>query len=376
MWNWELPDWPTFTYDKEILAPIEEQFLIASGFMLGAMKYVSKNEQEDLRIELISEEALKTSKIEGEILNRDSLQSSLRRHFGLKSDDRRVSPAESGISEMMVDLWTTYNEPLQAKTLGQLHEKLMRGRIGLQDVGKYRTHLEPMQVISGKIGSPTIHFEAPPSQLVPEEMERFIFWFNESGPFGSKKLPPITRSAIAHLYFTSIHPFIDGNGRIGRAISEKALAQCLGYPSLIALAYTIERNRNKYYEALGNSSKDNAITSWLVYFGNMVLEAQKNTIKRVEFIIAKTRFYDQMKVHVNARQEKVINRIFREGIDGFKGGLSAENYISITKAPRTTATRDLNNLIRMGALYRTGQLKHTRYFLNLSKFLGQDQSSS
>jgi len=180
-------------------------------------------------------------------------------------------------------------------------------------------------------------------------------------------LSPQTRAGIAHLYFVSIHPFEDGNGRIGRALAEKSLAQALGQPSLIALATTIERKRNDYYAALARHNKETEIIGWLTYFANTILEAQNNTIRRVDFHVAKAKFYAKHRGTLNDRQEKVIARIFREGIDGFKGGLSAENYTSITATSRATATRDLQDLVEKGALTRTGELRHTGYHLNLAE---------
>jgi Fic family protein len=162
-----------------------------------------------------------------------------------------------------------------------------------------------------------------------------------------------------------IHPFEDGNGRIGRALAEKSLAQNLGHPSLIALSFTIERKRKAYYAALEHNNKDMEVTGWLRYFARTVIEAQSNTIKRVDFHLAKAKFYERRGAELNERQDKVVARMFREGIDGFKGGLSAENYITITGTSRATATRDLRDLVEKGALARVGELRHTRYFLNL-----------
>jgi Fic family protein len=164
----------------------------------------------------------------------------------------------------------------------------------------------------------------------------------------------------------SIHPFEDGNGRIGRALAEKSLAQNLNQPTLIALAYTIESARKAYYAALERNNKDIEITDWLLYFADTVIEAQRNTIKRVDFYVAKAKLYEILRGRLNERQEKVLARMFREGINGFKGGLSAENYISIAKTSRATATRDLQDLLRKGALTKTGELRHTRYHLNIS----------
>jgi Fic family protein len=245
------------------------------------------------------------------------------------------------------------------------HRMLLSGDTSIQVIGGYRTHADAMQVVSGPIHKRTVHFVGPPSSRVPDEMKHFITWFNDTAPEGKKPLSPLTRAGIAHLYFVCIHPFEDGNGRIGRALAEKSLAQNLGQPSLIALAYTIERKRNDYYASLERNNKETEITSWLEYFSGTVLEAQNNTINRVDFYVAKARFYEKHRGALNERQEKVVGRVFREGIDGFKGGLSAENYISITGTSRATATRDLQDLIEKDAFSKTGELRHTRYHLNL-----------
>jgi Fic family protein len=247
------------------------------------------------------------------------------------------------------------------------HRMLLSGEASIQVIGGYRTRADAMQVVSGPVHKPTVHFEAPPSSRVRDEMKQFVTWFNDTAPGGKTPLPSLTRAGIAHLHFVCVHPFEDGNGRIGRALAEKSLAQNLGQPSLIALAYTIERKRKDYYASLERNNKETEITSWLEYFANTVLEAQNDTIKRVDFYVAKAKFYQKHRGSLNERQAKVIARIFREGIDGFEGGLSAENYISITGTSRATATRDLQDLIEKGALTRTGELRHTRYRLSLGK---------
>lgn len=365
-WNWQQAKWPGFTYDAARMEPLEGQFLRDSGEFFGAFKHVGADDQDTLKIELISDEALKTSEIEGEILNRDSVQSSLRRQFGLGGDERRVPPAERGIAEMMVDLYKNFASPLTHDTMFAWHNMLMAGDRHINVIGGYRTHADPMQVVSNALHDPKVHFEAPPSSQMKEEMDAFIVWFNSSAPKEKKPLSPLTRAGIAHLYFVSIHPFEDGNGRIGRALAEKSLAQNLGQPSLIALAYTIERARKAYYNALERNNKDIEITDWLVYFGETIIEAQRNTIKRVDFYVAKAKLYEKLRGKLNERQEKVIARMFREGIDGFKGGLSAENYITIASTSRATTTRDLQDLVEMGALTKTGELRHTRYHLNIA----------
>lgn len=365
-WNWEHTDWPNFSYDAATLEPLEKQLLLQYGEFIGACKHMDADDREMLRIELVGEEAIKTSEIEGEILNRDSVQSSLRHQFGLDAEAPGVRPAERGVSRMMVDLYRGFAEPLTDQTLFEWHKMLLSHDRGIDVAGGYRTHAQAMQVVSGLLHRPTAHFEAPPSSRVPDEMKRFVAWFNDTAPRGRNRLPALTRASLGHLYFESIHPFEDGNGRIGRALAEKSLAQNLGGPTLIALAYTIERRRKAYYSALERYNKRLEIGGWMTYFAGTIVEAQNNTLKRVEFYLAKAKLYARLKGLLNDRQEKAIARMFREGIDGFKGGLSADNYIAITKTSRATATRDLQNLVEAGALTRTGELRHTRYHLNLS----------
>jgi Fic family protein len=348
------------------LAQLEQRFLLQSGEFVGACKHIGRDDQETLKIELISDEAVKTSEIEGEILSRDSVQSSLRHQLGLGADKPGIKPAERGVSEMMADLYRNFGGTLDDATMFAWHEMLLAGDKEASIVDGYREHPEPMQVVSGPDYKRTVHFEAPPSARMTEEMARFIAWFNETAPRGNTPLPALTRAGIAHLHFVSIHPFEDGNGRIGRALAEKSLAQNLNRPSLIALAYTIERKRKDYYAALERNNKELEITAWLTYFANTILEAQRTTIERVDFYVAKAKFYEKFRGQLNERQDRVIARMFKEGIDGFKGGLSAENYISISKTSRATATRDLQDLVGKGALTRTGERRHTRYSLTLA----------
>lgn len=364
-WNWTQRGWPRFKYDAAELQALESRFLRSSGEVIGAIRHVSDDERNLLRIELLSDEAVKTSKIEGEMLDRLSVQSSLRRQFGLAADSRPVRPQERGIAEMMVAVYDSWSIPLDHETLFRWHVKLMTGNRHIGTVGGYRTHEDAMQIVSGRQDKPNIHFEAPPSRQVRPEMAAYIEWFNRSAPDGAEPLPALTRAGIGHFYFESIHPFEDGNGRIGRALAEKSLAQNIGQPSLIALAFTIEHPRKFYYEQLERHQRTLDITEWLTYFATTILEAQQTTLKRVAFHISKAHFYDRFRGQFNERQEKAIARMFREGPAGFHGGLSAENYISITRTSRATASRDLNDLVVKGALARTGERRYTRYSLNL-----------
>ena len=364
-WNWQKPDWPDFRWDRARLESAEKHFLVSGGVFVGTVRHLGKEERDQLTIEAMSTEAVTTSEIEGEILDRASVQSSLRKQLGLATDERRVRPAERGIAEMMLDLYRSFAEPLSEEMLFRWHRMVMSGSRNLRDVGRYRTGGEPMQVVSGAIHEPRVHFEAPPSSRVPSEMKRFGSWFGRTAPGRDELLPALTRAGIAHLYFESIHPFEDGNGRIGRAIAGKALAQSLGQPTLTALAATILARRKSYYEALEAANKENEITRWLLWFAGVAIEAQRRTIALVEFLIDKTKLLDRLKGQLNARQEKALLRMFREGPEGFRGGLSAGKYSTITGASPATTTRDLADLVEKGALVREGERRYARYRLSV-----------
>jgi Fic family protein len=366
-WNWQKPDWPNFKWNRSRMSAVEEQFLLGAGVVIGTVKHLGEDEHNQLLVEVMSGEALTTSEIEGEILNRDSVRSSIQRQLGMAADKRGITPAEQGIAEMMVDLYRSFSQPVSREMLFGWHRMVTSGRRDLIDIGKYRTSQEPMQIISGPIGAPKIHFEAPPSKQVPSEMKQFIAWFNRTAPQAVESLPALTRAGIAHLYFESIHPFEDGNGRIGRAVAEKAMAQNFGQPILVALATTILAHQKGYYEALERANQQNDVTEWLTWFADIAVEAQRRTIARVEFLIAKTKLLDRLRGQINERQQKALLRMFREGPEGFKGGLSAGNYSTITGASPATTTRDLADLTDKGALVRRGERRQARYALNLTK---------
>lgn len=370
-WNWQQSDWPNFRWDDSVLTAMEASFLQQGGILIGSVKHLDEEDRAAVTIDIMTGEALKTSEIEGELLNRDSVQSSLRRQFGLDAGQHRIPPAERGMAEMMVALYRDFAAPLDDETLFGWHRMIIADRHDIHSIGRYREHEDAMQVVSGLLHRPKVHFEAPPSAAVPGEMQGFLDWFAATAPDGRHPLGSLTRAGIAHLYFVSIHPFEDGNGRIARAIAEKALSQALGQPSLIALAATIQRERAAYYDALEATNKGNEITGWLRYFAQTVIDAQAHSLALIDLLLAKTKFYDRYRDRLNERQLKALARMFREGLEGFRGGLSAANYITITGTSRATATRDLQELVSMGALTQSGVLKSTRYQLNLADWLGQ-----
>ncbi len=362
-WNWQQKDWGQFSFDAKSLRPLEDRFLQEAGRWQGQWTHLPSHEQDSLRIDLLSQEALQTSRIEGEILDRASVQSSIRRLLGLSSETRTIKANEYGISELTVSVAATFEQALTHQQLFSWHEMLTNGRRDLLDIGRYRTHPDPMQIVSGPMERPHIHFEAPPSTQVPMEMENFLDWFHQTGPMGDHSLPALTRAGLTHIYFESIHPFEDGNGRIGRALVEKVLAQAIGQPSLIMLSDAIDKQRKAYYHEVGKASESNEVDKWLAWFAQVILDAQLSTQKSLDFLLFKTQLLQQLQHQLNARQEKVLLRLFSAGHKGFEGGLSAKNYQKIAKTSPATATRDLVDLVEKGALKRTGERKYTRYYL-------------
>jgi len=367
VWIWQHAAWPSFTWDRSRLAPLEARFLHESGRRVGAWRHLAEGDRTELRIEWLSGEAIDTSVIEGEILDRASVQSSIRRHFGLSTDQRTVSPAEAGVAEMMVALHHEFDRPLAHETLWAWHRMLMRERRELTVIGDYRRHPEPMQVVSGPDYDRRIHYEAPPSHRMMAEMDRFVAWYGQVASTRNR-LSALTWAGIAHLFFVCIHPFEDGNGRIGRAVAERALAQSLGEPSLIALSRTISGRRKAYYDALAAASRSLDVSDWLVWFAGTVLDAQLWSERRLIRSIEQVKLFDRLRGRLNPRQEKALRRLFRAEPEGFEGGLSARNYQRMTGASASTVTRDLADLVVKGALRRTGERRHTRYWLDLPSF--------
>lgn len=365
-WNWELEGWPKFEWNPELLRVREQAFIENAAIAVGTMRHLGKDDREDVVIDLLSADALSTSAIEGEVLDRDSVQSSLRRQLGISAAAFRSRPAEAGIAEMMADLYRHPLDPITEERLLEWHRMVMNGRRDIADIGSYRHHDEPMQIVSGAFGRERVHFEAPPSERLAVEMDRLIAWLERSSPEGSAPLPALTRAGIAHLWFESIHPFEDGNGRIGRAIAESALARAISTPTFSALSQSLLRHRKDYYAMLEAASTTLVIDAWLSWFADRALEAQKSADELVRFLIEKTRFMDRLRGALNERQEKVLLRMLAEGPEGFTGGLSAGNYATITGAPPSTTTRDLSDLVEKGALLRSGERKATRYRLNMT----------
>lgn len=222
-----------------------------------------------------------------------------------------------------------------------------------------------MVIVSGSIGKEVVHYEAPPSDIVPNEMQQFVAWYNSYAIASHAIKESLIKTAIAHLYFETIHPFEDGNGRIGRAIAEKCLSESLGRSLVLSISTTIEKDRSAYYAALKQAQRTLEITEWINYFSQIVLDAQRQAKKTIRFTLEKAKFLDRFMPRLNDRQIKVILKMLDYGVEGFEGGMTARKYMSITKTSKATATRDLQDMVKKECLSQTGAGRSVRYELNL-----------
>jgi Fic family protein len=360
-YNWQQADWGQFHFStntiEAMLFAIAEETGRVSGLLVGLPDDIKT----ETFIDIMVAEAMKTSAIEGEYLSMPDVMSSIKNKLGLNQRKENIKDKKSGgAGALMVAVRTTYLEPLTAAMLFSWHRMLMEHSTKIK-AGEWRKHKAPMQVVSGAIGKEKVHFEAPPSNRVAAEMDRFIQWFNSTAPGGEYEIKHASvRAAIAHLYFESIHPFEDGNGRIGRAIAEKALSQTIGRPIMLSLSQVIESNKKNYYKALEKAQRKNEITEWLEYFVDVVYKAQIVANTLIRFTLQKSMFIDKYKNRLNDRQMKVLLKML-ESPNGFEGGMSAKKYISITKTSKATATRDLQQLIEIGALLSKSGGRSTHY---------------
>lgn len=365
-YNWQQKDWPDFKYDLSAVEDVILAFAEKVGVVSGIIGTLPKDIQSEAIIDMMVSEAMKTSEIEGEYLSRKDVMSSIKKNMGIHPDLKEGSDKRAqGISELMVAVRNSYADPLTTETLFSWHKMVMKGR-RYGEIGCWRTHEEPMQVVSGRMGKEIVHYEAPPSKIIPKEMKRFIKWFNETGPNGSIEIKrAMVRSAIVHIYFETLHPFEDGNGRLGRALSEKALSQGLGRPVLLSLSHAIENKKSDYYDALEQAQKSNEITEWIKYFCNTVLMAQEQAEQQITFTLKKVKFFDHFEKVLNDRQIRVLGRMLEEGPHGFEGGMSAKKYMAITHTSKPTATRDMQDLVEKGVFFPIGEGRSRRYEVNI-----------
>jgi Fic family protein len=355
-WIWQQPDWPDFGWDDARLAPLHSRARLAQGKVLGAARMLDANLTREAVAAILVEDGLTTSAIEGERLDLDAVRSSVARHLGLPSAGLAKPPrAVDGLIDVLLDATQHHEQPLTAKRLCGWQAALFpTGHSGLHEirVGELRGK-EPMQVVSGGIGKEKIHFIAPSRKGLDAELKRFLKWFN-TPPAG---LDGITRAGLAHLWFVTLHPFEDGNGRLARAITDMALSQDENQTKrMFSLSAQILRERESYYDILERTQRGGLDASeWLAWFFVQIDAAATAAEQTVSNTLAKARFW--LKHHsgtdINERQRKVLNRLLDAGQAGFEGGINTRKYMSLTKTSRATAYRELADLVAKGCLQAT-----------------------
>ncbi len=350
-YNHELPDWPNFTWKDDLLSSPLADVRHRQGLLLGRMESLGFRLREESVLNSLTEEVVQSSDIEGEHLDKQQVRSSIARKLGMDvagmvRSDRDVD----GVVEMMIDATQNYATPLTAERLFGWHAALFpTGHSGISKitVGGWRTDkYGPMQVVSGPMGRETVHYEAPAAERVPEEMHGFLRWF-ESG----KRMDPVLVAGLAHLWFVTIHPFDDGNGRIARAITDMALARSERSPQrFYSMSSTIRAQRKAYYDILERTQKGGLdITNWLEWFLNCLKGAFDQAGETLSSVLVKAAFWDQHhEIPLNDRQRQVLNRL----LDGFVGKLTSSKWAKLTKISQDTAARDIDDLIKKGILIR------------------------
>lgn len=351
-YNHELQDWPSFTWKDETLSALLADVRHRQGLLIGRMESLGFKLREESVLHSLTEEVVKSSDIEGEQLNKDQVRSSIARKLGMDvagmvRSDRDVD----GVVEMMIDATQKYSEPLTKRRLCGWHAALFpTGHSGMSKitVGSWRTDESgPMQVVSGPMGRETVHYEAPAAERLPEEMKAFLKWFGSN-----KKIDPVLVAGIAHLWFVTIHPFDDGNGRIARAITDLALARSESSPQrFYSMSSTIRANRKEYYDVLERTQKGGLdITKWLEWFLNCLKGAFNQAGETLSSVLAKADFWDRHRdTQLNDRQRQMINRL----LDDFIGKLTSTKWAKINKTSQDTASRDIDDLITKGILTRS-----------------------
>lgn len=374
LYIWQQPEWPAFGIDEAALSGAISLARREQGKVLGLFRAIGLPGEADVVRDIWIDEAMATSAIEGEKLDLEAVRSSVMRRLGVEDAvGGRVSRNVEGLLDVMQDATSAYRKKLDDDRLKRLQSALFPGGTsGIRRiaVGKYREHEDAMQIVSGPVGRGKVHYEAPKSSDVPKEMRRFLAWWRDSMPGRGRKAPMdgIVRAAIAHLWFETIHPFEDGNGRVGRAILDMALAQDVeSSQRFYSISRQLMKERKAYYDSLGTAQRGSLdVTPWVSFFVNQFRLACVTSQQVIGEAIEKSRFWaTHAQNDINERQRKVVKRLLDAGNGGFEGGMSAEKYSNLTGISKATATRDLGELQKAGLLVATGQGRATRYWVNV-----------
>ncbi|WP_233236715.1 Fic family protein [Bordetella sp. LUAb4] len=353
LYIWQAADWPRWRYDLAVLAEPLARVSRAQGLLLGRLADIGLGLRDEASLTALTDDVLKTSEIEGEHLNVASVRSSIARRLGV--DIGSLAPADrnvEGVVEMVLDASANSARPLTKKRLYGWHAALFpTGYSGINEItiGNWRDDVQgPMQVVSGPVGRQKVHYEAPPARSLPAELERFLDWVN----FPQTEEPALIRAGLGHLWFVTLHPFDDGNGRVARAVGDLLLTRADGSPQrFYSLSAQIQRERKGYYDILERTQKGTLdVTEWLLWFLRMLDEAVGHAHHTLDAVLSKARFWQRVSgAGLNERQVKVLNRL----LDGFEGKLTTSKWAALAKCSRDTALRDITELVELGVLQRS-----------------------
>lgn len=365
MYIWEQKDWPQFRWDDAVLRPKLDSIRLLQGRLLGRAEAAPSTADLDVEMDALIQNAIRTSEIEGEHLDVGSVRSSVARQLGLHQAGlaNRATPVSDALVALLLEATRQPDQPLSSEKLCHWQAMLFpegAGPLVNIHIGDWRGD-QPMQVVSGRIDRPKVHFEAPPRQRLGSELSAFLDWFNQP----PVDLDPLVRAGIAHLWLITLHPFDDGNGRVTRAVTDRALAQAERQSvRFYSLSAAIMASRNAYYDHLEQTQKGGLdITTWLVWFLNTLHAALEQALLRIDRVLSKSRFWQRHATTVlNERQIKVLNRLLDTAGEAFEQGINARKYQSLANVSKATATRDLSDLLEKGCLQKLpGGGRSTRY---------------
>lgn len=367
-WIWQQPDWPNFTLKTEALLPLLSKARLEQGKLLGRTRELGFDLSQEAGADILIEEAIKTSEIEGAYLNRDLVRSSVAKHLGLPSFGLpQATRSIDGLVDILIDATKKHDQPLTAERLWSWQAALFptgySGMLRIQ-VGQWRSGEDSMQVVSGAMGKEHLHFEAVPSSRIENEMDQFLNWWKMS----LDKMDGLLRAGLAHFYFVTIHPFEDGNGRIARALTDMALAQDEKISTrFYSLSSQIMKEKKEYYDILEQCQRGNLnITAWLAWFLTSYTRSLESSSTLIVKVLDKASFWKYFsQTALNDRQLKVVNVLLNAGKHGFEGGLTTRKYSSIAKVSRATAFREITHLIKKKILLQNlSKGRSTSYDLN------------
>ncbi len=372
-WIWQHPKYPKFYYDKTQLIELISQIDYQRGILDGISKLFNQDDIRKIEIDTLTDEAINSSLIEGEVFKRESVRSSFRKKLDKDFDarsDKYSTAATDSLVEILIDC-SINKEPLTVERLHGWHNCLFENsytRLRKINIASFREH-DDMEVVSGAIGFEKIHYKAVPVSKIQKDIKNFLDYCDTSDE------NIYIKSAIAHLWFVSIHPYDDGNGRISRAVTDYILSKNTlnSQFKLYSISTAINNDRKGYYDILDKTTnlffnRTFDITPWILWHLNILNNAMMNGLKNIEYLIQKTKFWDRHRAHpLNERQIKVLNRVLDMGTENFEGGISTKKYISLTSVSKATAIRDISELVKYGCIIQVDEMggRNIRYTINL-----------